>query len=211
VPSWWTELGPAGPILGAVITATVASLVTYKFTVARKTVVFTTFVERDLTRLLKTQHLQYKLTIEDIPIDQLMAQEVVVVHKGNRAVTHFEFFLTLHGEAKLFSVAPLRTERNLADDIEIKENLINHSASRSCSVSMPFFNPGERFIVRILHNGDAEGARIDCRLPEVKVLINSVSIPIYPFKPDRRLHVYRVTGLPWIVRKLLEWFIKALP
>jgi hypothetical protein len=207
----WTELGPAGPIVGALISATVASVVTYKFSIARKKVLFTIFTGGDLTILLKLQHIQYKLSIEDIPIEQLMVQEIFVVNIGNRAIADFAFFLTLRSESKLFSVVPFRTERNLAKDIQIKKNSVNPPASRSCSVSMPFFNPGERFIVRILFNGDAAGARIDCRLPEVKVLMSSVSIPIYPFKAGRRLHVYRVSGAPWIVRKLLEWFVKALP
>ena len=107
-----TLLGPLSPIIGAVIGAVIASLVTYFIVVRRKYLMFWIIKSNDIAFPLRQQAMLlrqfFSIKIGDRRFHNLNKSTVPVKNIGNIAIQHLSFDVVIPGEHTAVAVASAR-------------------------------------------------------------------------------------------------------
>src|SRR5262245_21523708 len=93
-----TPIQPVAAIIGALITAGIASAVTFFVVVKRKVVTFWVAPTIELTGEMKKQHERISFKIDDKEFRDLHRAQVSVRNTGNAAISNFCFDILIPGE-----------------------------------------------------------------------------------------------------------------
>jgi hypothetical protein len=162
-------VGPLAPIIGAIVGALIAAIVTYSLVVKRKSVVFWIRDTEDLTSSLRKHHHAILFKIGEIETANLNRATVSVSNVGNVSVPNLKYEIVVPGTHQV-ALAEAGTENfQLRQEIVITGT--NRNADPAFTVSVTFLNPKESFDVEIFFDGRMTNCEVYCRMEELKVKV----------------------------------------
>ena len=111
------SIQPIAAIIGAIISAGIAAIVTYFVVVKRKGVTFIVSPSEDLTVQLREHHANIAVRIGEQTWTRLNRAVIRIKNSGNDVISGFEFDVMIPG------VHPLRLADRLSKDIKLHDDL----------------------------------------------------------------------------------------
>jgi hypothetical protein len=171
-----TLLGPLSPIIGAVIGAVIASLVTYFIVVRRQYLMFWILKSNDIAFPLRQQAMLlrqfFSIKIGDREFHNLNKSTVRVKNIGNIAIQHLSFDVVIPGEHTAVAVASARNlDLRRSVQVESKYDDIKIPIDPMYAISTSYLNPKESFEIALFFDGKVDECEVYCRMEDVKIKI----------------------------------------
>jgi hypothetical protein len=158
-------VGPLAPLIGALISAVIAALVTYLVVVQRKKVAFWIATNESLVPP-QNRHQNIVFKIGDKEMPRLNRGGIQVKNLGNSCIPRFAFELELLGEHPVCIAEVAARDAKLRDDVKLEQTA--SAANIVLKVSLDFFNPREAFQVLTYFDGIATDWNLSFRMEEVR-------------------------------------------
>jgi hypothetical protein len=167
-------VGPVAPIIGAIIGATIAWMVTYYLIVKRKSLGFWVTKSEDLTTSLRRHHQQIIVSVGGQGFLNLNRATILVKNIGNTSIGDFKFDIEIPGDHERYlsdvvvADAELRNAIAITVDQPVRTfNPIFHIAVAS------FLNAGESFKIAVFFDGSTDQCNVRCRIADVRSKVRS--------------------------------------
>jgi hypothetical protein len=142
------EFGPLAPIVGAIVGATIASLVGYFILQKRKRVKFWVSKSDDVTLPLRRDHKHIVFQIGGRNFVNLNRAMVFVKNVGNTAISGFKFDIEIPDQHQEYLAELIVDDSELRKAIKLEWNELKITTNPRCHVHVaPFFNMEEGFEV----------------------------------------------------------------
>jgi hypothetical protein len=169
------QIGPLAPIIGAIVGAVIASLVTYFVVVRRKSASFSIRSSTDLTRAIRRLHRNISVKIGDKEFPNLHQNALDVRNTGNSTIKDFSFQVMLSGVFIAYFAEIETNDIRLRQDITLTDE--GHSGVDPVfNVQVPFLNVKERFRLVIFYSGQPSPCEVICRMEDLRVKVRSATI-----------------------------------
>jgi hypothetical protein len=169
---WWTStIGPAAPIVGALLSAIIGGAITLLIVHKRKKLTFIVRKSEDLTAPLKQHHglISFRFGLRDV--NSLNRAAVRVRNTGNTTIKDVKFSVLIFG-THAFHISEISLgDSAIVRGIQTAWSVPDNADTPTLYVSADFLNPKETFEVLIYFDGDVEQPDVSCRMEEVKVAI----------------------------------------
>lgn len=173
MPEWWSStVGPAAPIIGALLSAIIGGVITLVFIHKRKQLTFTMGKSEDLTSPLKQHHglISFKFGLREV--SNLNRATVRVKNSGNTTLKDVKFDVMIYGSHPFHISEVSMRDANLLGAIKTDWG-IDGSSNPKLSVSVDFLNPKETFELLMYYDGEPEQPTVYCRMEEVRVKLKT--------------------------------------
>ena len=158
-----TPIQPVASIIGAIITAAAASLVTYFVVTKRKVIKFWIGESEDITAPLKKEHPAIVFKVGERELPNLNRATIAAKNVGNTAVANLHFEINIEGDHQnAFFVITAKSPT-------LKEAIKGSSSNGAFHVDTPYFNPHEMFEVVIYFDGPVSKCMAECRMEDIRV------------------------------------------
>jgi hypothetical protein len=134
----------------------------------KRTARFILIPPNDLTRALRSLG-DFEVRFGDFSTHELIAGGVRVENTGNVVLDEFRFKLTVPGTHTLALAQPVSRDASLTSGINVSSIDQFPATDPAFDIAIPFFNPGEVFIINALSDGPATACTVSCRLPAVTI------------------------------------------
>jgi hypothetical protein len=164
-----SAIQPVAAIIGAVITATTAALVTYVLVVKRKSLGFWVTKTEDLTSSLRRHHQQIVVSVGGQGFLNLNRANVLIKNTGNTSIGDFKFDIQIPGEHHGY-LSNVSVENNeLREAITITSDQPARTLDPTLHVNVAsFLNAGESFRISMFFDGTPDQCEVRCRIADVK-------------------------------------------
>jgi|ERR1043165_2092537 hypothetical protein len=170
VEEWWRLwIGPAAPIVGALVGALIAALVTYFLIVKRKRLSIFVGRTEDLTKGLRAHRHPVALRFGDKEVKRLNRAWISITNKGNTTISAVELDVVIPGLHEVSAGSVQAFDSKLEGSIKLTERELEFD--KTYRVSVPFLNAKESFDVIVYFDGDADRCEVMCRMEDVQTRI----------------------------------------
>lgn len=164
MPEWWSIIGPAGPVIGAILGASITALVAFR-NKERRRVTFLVHRTENLSEGLSKHWPRISIMAGDQTVQNLMRGRVEVVNSGNTTIKDLAFQVYVHGEPTVCTSDVEAEALELRKSVEV---MPAHSEDERLvdpyfDVRVPFLNRKERFEVVAFFDGRQTELVVSCR------------------------------------------------